>query len=160
MTKTTDVLFKIASAPQEFQEGESLFRQYAASLQLDLSFQDFESELKTIDQQYNAPKGALLIAYLEQKPIACVGIRELDKETAELKRMFVQEGYRRLKIGQRLLEQILSVAKELNYKKVRLDTLPTMSRAQSLYCAFGFTEIPSYRFNPVEGAMFMEKDLG
>jgi GNAT superfamily N-acetyltransferase len=160
MKKTTEVLFKVARTAEEFQEGESLFRQYADSLQLDLSFQDFAYELKTIDQQYNAPKGALLIAYLEQKPIACVGIRELDSETAELKRMFVQPAYRGLRLGHKLLEHILSVAKELNYKKVRLDTLPTMTQAQQLYRSFGFSEISSYRFNPVEGTVFMEKDLG
>ena len=160
MKKATEVLFKIANTPQDFQEGESLFRQYAASLQLDLSFQDFESELKTIDQQYQAPKGALLLACIEGRAVGCVGVRELEGETAELKRMFVRPEYRGLQIGHRMLGQILAVAKELGYKKIRLDTMPDMTQAQNLYRSFGFSEIRPYRFNPVAGAVYMEKDLG
>ena len=37
-----------------------------------------------------------------------------------------------------------------------LDTLPSMTAAQRLYTALGFREIPAYRFNPIEGARFME----
>ena len=160
MTKATDVIYKIASSAREFKEAESLFSQYADSLQLDLSFQDFAHELTTINQQYTAPKGALLIAYLEDRAVGCVGVRELEGETAELKRMFVRAECRGLKIGQRMLEQILAVAKELGYKKIRLDTLPDMTQAQRLYRSFGFSEIRPYRFNPVAGAVYMEKDLG
>jgi ribosomal protein S18 acetylase RimI-like enzyme len=59
----------------------------------------------------------------------------------------------------KLLDLIIEIAKELNYKSIRLDTLPTMTKAQNLYRSFGFSEIPSYRFNPVSGTVFMEKKL-
>jgi putative acetyltransferase len=154
-----DVLFKIASTNKEFEDGRNLFQQYAGSLDLDLGFQDFSSELKTIETQYNKPKGALLLAYIENTPAGCVAIRELDKDTAELKRMYVQTEYRKYKIGRRLLELAIEIAKKLDYKTIRLDTLPTMSKAQELYRSFGFSEIPSYRFNPVSGTVFMEKKL-
>ena len=154
-----DILFKIATTDQEFEDGRNLFQQYAESLDLDLGFQDFSNELKTIDKQYNKPKGALLLAYKNSIPVGCVGIREFDKDAAELKRMHVKTEYRKYKIGMKLLELIIEIAKELNYKSIRLDTLPTMTIAQNLYRSFGFSEIPPYRFNPFNGTVFMEKKL-
>ncbi len=154
-----NILFKIATTNQEFEDGRNLFQQYAESLDLDLGFQDFPNELKTIDKQYSKPTGALLLAYKNSIPVGCVGIREFDKDAAELKRMYVKTEYRKYKIGMKLLELIVEIAKELNYKSIRLDTLPTMTNAQSLYRSFGFSEIPPYRFNPVNGTVFMEKKL-
>jgi len=154
-----DISYKVASTSLEFEDGKNLFQQYANSLSIDLSFQDFTKELKTIDIQYNKPKGALLLAYKENITVGCAGIRELDIDTAELKRMFVRTEYRRYKIGQKLLELSLDIAKVLNYSKIRLDTLPDMASAQNLYRAFGFYEIPSYRFNPIKGTVYMEKNL-
>jgi len=141
-----DVLFKTANTNKEFEDGKSLFQQYANSLDLDLGFQDFSNELKLINKQYNKPKGALLLAYKNNIAIGCAGIRELNSNTAELKRI-------------QLLALAIEIAKELNYKSIRLDTLPAMTKAQELYRSFGFYEISSYRFNPVDGTVFMEKQL-
>ena len=154
-----DILFKIANTNKEFNDGKNLFQQYANSLNLDLDFQGFSTELETIGKQYYKPKGALILAYKNNIAIGCAGIRELDKNTAELKRMFVQTDYRKYKIGRKLLELAIDIAKELNYKTIRLDTLPTMIQAQNLYRSFGFYEIPSYRFNPIKGTVYMEKNL-
>jgi len=162
MTKTItaeDVLLKIANTKQAFADGRNLFNQYANSLDIDLSFQDFSNELETIHKQYNKPAGALLLAYKDNIAVGCAGIRQLEKDIAELKRMYVQPGYRKNKTGVRLLEFAVAVAKDFHYKKIRLDTLPTMTRAQALYRSFGFYEIPPYRFNPVNGTVFMEKQL-
>ncbi|MDD5571536.1 MAG: GNAT family N-acetyltransferase [Bacteroidales bacterium] len=154
-----DILYKIAETNQEFEDGKELFRQYADSLKIDLSFQDFSNELKTINQQYNKPKGALILAYKEGKAVGCVGIRELETDIVELKRMYVLPECRGNNIGQKLLELCIDTAKKLNYSKMRLDTLPDMTKAQNIYRAFGFCEIPAYRYNPVEGTVYMEKNL-
>jgi putative acetyltransferase len=154
-----DITFSIANTDREFEEGKALFQQYADSLNVDLSFQDFNTELKTIDKQYNKPGGALVLVYLDKLLVACAGIRELDKEIAELKRMFVRPECRGHKIGEKLLNKCIEITQELGYNKIRLDTLPSMTTAQNLYRSFGFYEIPAYRFNPVEGTVYMEKKL-
>jgi GNAT superfamily N-acetyltransferase len=162
MTKTiqqNNIVFKIADTEQEFNDAKNLFQQYAQSLNIDLSFQNFDDELNTIDKQYKKPAGALLLAYKDGLAIGCAGIRQLDKDTAELKRMFVQPEYRQFKIGKKILELAIDIAKDIKYKRIRLDTLPTMTQAQNLYHSFGFYEITPYRFNPVEKTVFMEKKL-
>lgn len=107
----------------------------------------------------NLPTGALLLAYKDDLPAGCAGIRRIDDETAELKRMYVQDRCRRQGIGVRLLEWSLQKAKELGYEKIRLDTLQSMTAAQALYRSFGFYEIEPYRFNPLEGTIYMERKL-
>jgi len=153
------IQYKIAETSDEFKHGEKLFQLYADSLKVDLSFQNFTDELKTINKQYNKPGGALLIAYNGEDAIGCAGLRMINSEVAELKRMFVLTEYNGQGIGKKMLGIIIDIARELKYKKIKLDTLPGMIQAQRLYRSFGFVDIASYRFNPVEGTVFMEKEL-
>ena len=78
---------------------------------------------------------------------------------SELKRMYVNKNYRGQGLGKRLLIKSIEVGKELGYKKMRLDTLPTMKAAIGLYKKMGFYEIPAYRFNPIEGTKYFEMAL-
>lgn len=153
------IVFKVASDKIDFDNAIVLFKQYASTLEINLEFQNFSDELNTIAVQYNKPKGALILAYSNQVSIGCAAIREFDDTIAELKRMYVRDEFRGLKVGVKLLEKAIEVAKNLSYRKVRLDTLPSMKKAQELYRSFGFYEIPAYRFNPVEGTVYMEKEL-
>lgn len=154
-----EIIYRLARTGSDFEHGKNLFKEYVTSLGVDLSFQDFENELKTIDRQYNKPAGGLVLVFHKAQAIGCAGIRQLDKETAELKRMFVQETYRGCHIGVELLKRSLQLAKDLGYKKIKLDTLKDMAKAQELYRSFGFYEVPPYRFNPLEGTIYMEKEL-
>ena len=159
MTEPINISFKKAETQQQFAEATILFHQYAEFIGIDLTFQNFAQELKTIDKQYSKPEGTLLIAYDGAKAVGCVALRKWDSDTSELKRMFVQQEYQGHKIGQRLLQQILDIAQELNYKRVRLDTLSSMKPALTLYRLYGFYEISAYRFNPIEETIYMEKIL-
>ena len=151
--------YRIANTNEDFESGKKLFEEYAHSLNVDLSFQNFSKELGDINQQYYQPSGGLLLAFCDDLPVGCAGIRRLGTETAELKRMYVKDDYRGLKIGVELLQRSIDLAKTLKYKKLRLDTLASMNKAQQLYHSFGFYEIPAYRYNPLAGTIYMEKDL-
>ncbi len=152
-------VYKTAHTENEFEQARLLFREYADALGVDLSFQDFEKELETIHIQYNHPNGGLLLVFANENPIACTAVRKLEEGTAELKRMYVRSIYRGQRIGVELLKRSFSLAKGLGYKKIRLDTLENMVKAQELYKSFGFYVIPSYRFNPLPGTIYMEKIL-
>ena len=153
------ITYKIAATKSEYEEGKRLFEEYANTLNVDLSFQNFSQELQGIDRQYSKPDGALLLVYDDSVVIACVGIRLYEQKTAELKRMYVKPEYRGRSIGLLLLQQAIMLARDLGYEKLRLDTLHNMTRAQHLYHSHGFYEIAPYRFNPLAGTIFMEKDL-
>lgn len=148
-----------AASEKEFEDGKILFQQYAQSLHFDLGFQQFDKELDTIATKYNTPEGALILAYDAEKPIACIAVRRLEEQVAELKRMFVNPAYRGRQLGQRLLAEALAEAKNLQYWSIRLDTVPDMQSAIKLYQAFGFVEIEPYRYNPMPGAIYMNKVL-
>ncbi len=138
---TSNCIYKVAETESVFEQGKELFREYAKSLGVDLSFQDFEKELKTIDQQYRQPTGGLILAFKDEQVVGCVGVRKLDGVTAELKRMYVKVEYRGYHIGVELLRRSMELGKELGYKKMRLDTLKNMTQAQLLYqyiISFGF----------------------
>lgn len=143
----------------DFDNGKRLFLQYIQSLDFELTFQDVDRELAEIAVEYNAPTGALLLVYDGDKAIACAGVRKIDSTIAELKRMFVDPAYRGHQLGQQLLQMALAVSKQLGYSSIRLDTVPQMRSAIKLYESAGFREIDPYRFNPMPGAIFMEKEL-
>jgi putative acetyltransferase len=153
----TEIYITTAQTQADFENARQLFLEYANSLEVDLCFQNFQAELQAIDQQYNLPTGTLLLAFAGERAIGCVGVRQITPDSAELKRMYVQPEYRQHQIGRKLLTHALDAVQSLGYTSIRLDTLPSMTTAQHLYRTFGFNEITSYRMNPVEGVIYMEK---
>jgi ribosomal protein S18 acetylase RimI-like enzyme len=146
--------------PGESLEGaRTLFREYAVSLGIDLSFQGFEAELAALPGDYAPPRGCLLLAEQDGALAGCVALRPLAPEVCEMKRLYVRPAFRRHGAGRALVEAVIAEARRLGYRAMRLDTLPLMVEAQALYRARGFREIAPYRANPVAGACFMQLDL-
>ncbi len=108
---------------------------------------------------YGPPKGAIVVAYLDGRPVGAGAIRPLDAGTAELKRVFVQSRARGLGVGRRITTHLLRRAGRLGYESVRLDTLPGMRSAVALYRSLGFVEIPPYWASPYTGSLFFELRL-
>jgi ribosomal protein S18 acetylase RimI-like enzyme len=159
MSTGSPFIIKKATTETDFENGKQLFLRYIKSLHFELNFQDVNRELEEIHLEYNLPTGVLLLAYDGDKAIACAGVRKIDGQIAELKRMFVDPDYRGHQLGQKILQMSLNEARLLGYRSIRLDTVPEMQAAIKLYTAAGFYPIESYRFNPMPGALFMEKEL-
>jgi len=146
--------------PGDVPAARDLFRQYAASIGIDLSFQGFDEELASLPGKYAAPSGALIVARVDGAPMGCVALRRIDERTCEMKRLFVRPEGRGLKIGAELVRRIIEAAEARGYEAMRLDTLRViMQAAISLYQGFGFQDIEPYIYNPLPGARFMEKKL-
>jgi len=139
----------------DVEEVRALVREYAASLPFALDFQDFDRELNELPGDYAPPKGALLLA----RGAGCVGLRPIDKTTCEMKRLYVRPSARGTGLGRRLAEAAITEARTLGYQRMRLDTVPGMDSAQSLYERLGFEDIAPYRANPIPGARFLELQL-
>jgi putative acetyltransferase len=159
-----------ADSREAVQKAAVLFREYAASLTVDLSFQEFETELAGLPGDYAPPHGDLLLAFMENSPegqaaqaepelAGCVALRQLDSSTCEMKRLYIRPQFRGRGVGRGLARAAMDAARRMRYRLMRLDTLPEMTEAQALYRSLGFREIPPYRFNPVTGARFFEIDL-
>jgi ribosomal protein S18 acetylase RimI-like enzyme len=138
-----------------------LFQAYAASLDIDLAYQGFESEILSMPGQYAPPAGELLLARDESgKPIGCVGLRAIEPAgCCELKRLYVEPEARGSGCGRALVEALIRVAERRGYREMRLDTLPSMRRAQALYRKLGFEVIRPYYETPVAGTVFMRRVL-
>jgi ribosomal protein S18 acetylase RimI-like enzyme len=140
-------------------EARTLLLEYAESLNVDLSFQNFDQELDEFPGAYLPPTGALLLAVRGGQPAGSVAMRRFDTETCEMKRLYVRPDFRGLGVGRELAAAIIDAARDLSYRKMRLDTLPGMDDAQGLYRALGFREIAAYYENPVPGTRYLELDL-
>ena len=143
--------FKNITGQNMIEEIKQLFLEYAQSLKIGLSFQNFEAEFKTLPGKYGPPEGALLLALVDGKEAGCVALRKISEGICEMKRLYVHDDYRGLRIGIRLIAMIIEEAKRLNYSYIRLDTLPTMKKAQDLYVSLGFYDIEPYVYDMSRG---------
>jgi ribosomal protein S18 acetylase RimI-like enzyme len=138
-----------------------LFRAYAASLEIDLSYQDFEAEMEAMPGKYGPPAGELLLArYAGGIPVGCVGLRPIEPHgCCEMKRLYVAPEGRGSGLGECLVDAIVIAAERIGYREMRLDTLPSMAAAIALYRKFGFEPIEPYYETPVTGTIFMRRWL-
>jgi len=138
---------------------KALFQEYSGSLGFDLGFQSFEEELANFPGQYSPPAGRLYLAWYESQAVGCVGLRKFEKSVCEIKRLYVKPDFRGKQAGRELAKAAVEAAKTIGYEYIRLDTLPSMESAGRLYRSLGFKPVDPYRYNPFEGAVFMELNL-
>ncbi len=140
-----------------------IFREYAQALGLDLCFQHFDRELADLPGAYAPPRGALALAMVDGEVAGCCALRPLDAadypNAAEMKRLYVREGFRNLGLGRQLAELTLDAARAAGYACVLLDTLDDMEAARALYTDLGFEPIPPYYNNPIPGTRYLKADL-
>jgi ribosomal protein S18 acetylase RimI-like enzyme len=153
-----------ARTPQEIEAARSLFREYGASLGFSLCFQSFDLELASLPGDYAPPSGRLLLANWldgeEEQLAGCVALHRLQDGVCEMKRLYVRPAFRGKGIGQALAAAAVAEGREIGYRQMRLDTVPSvMGTAVALYRSMGFREISAYRVNPIAGAIYMELEL-
>lgn len=138
-----------------------LFRAYASSLDVDLSYQDFEAEMAAMPGKYASPSGALLLARDSNgTPAGCVGLRPIEpRGCCEMKRLYVAPQGRGFGLGEKLVRAVIEEAKRIGYREMRLDTLPSMTGAIALYSKLEFEPIAPYYETPVVGTHFMRLPL-
>lgn len=148
-----------AQTEAEFAEARRLFQEYADWLGEDLSYQQFDEELRTVDQIYVPTQGRLLLAWDEGEAVGCVGLRDLGAGTCEMKRLYVQPTHQGRGHGRQLAEVVVDKARSIGYTRMVLDTLSRLKAARALYRSMGFAEIEPYYFNPLPGVIYMALTL-
>jgi putative acetyltransferase len=151
-----------AASPEFFPVLHELFMEYADLLRAshgECSVRDVENEAATLPGEYAPPHGALFLAFHDEKPAGCAALRPLGPTLCEMKRLYVRPLFRGKDIGRQLAETVIEEARRLDYERMRLDTLRTMTAAFALYQSLGFTPIEAYGRTPPEKAVFMERAL-
>lgn len=141
---------------------KALFLEYAESLDFSLCFQGFDTEMEQFPGAYAPPSGCLLLAVAGDDTAGVVGMRPLETKDAaicEMKRLYVRPQYRKLGFGQQLVQHLITEARGRGYRTMRLDTLPSMQSARTIYGAFGFVPIANYNDSPMDGIEHFELDL-
>jgi len=140
-----------ATSAAELAHVRELFAEYVRMVDAPCCFVDFERELASLPGEYRL--------FLADDTAGCVAVRFLDRQTAEMKRLYVRTGHRGKGIGRALAEAAISAARDAGCARIVLDTLPKMTEAQALYRALRFTPIPPYLENPTPGALCFELRL-
>jgi GNAT superfamily N-acetyltransferase len=141
-----------------------------------LEFNTLDSDILEIDKIYNkSNRGCFWVAETvvndndysntqqkqqKQKIIGTTAVRNLKQfeSTCELKRMFVSSDFRRLGLGQKLLDTAIGFAKSAGYSRMVLDSSKALHAARALYLKSGFVDIPRYNDNH-RADVFMERRL-
>lgn len=159
-TSSSRLVILEASLPEHIEQARTLFLEYADSLGFSLCFQNFDQELANLPGAYKPPAGRLLLAQDSEAFAGCVALRRLEDGICEMKRLYVRPAYRGKGVGRMLIDRIISEARLIGYKRMRLDTVESSMRdAIALYRRIGFHEIAPYCNNPMEGALYMELAL-
>jgi len=146
-------------APERLEEVRRLFTEYVTALGFHLSFQDVDQEMADLAGRYGPPDGRLLMGLWDDQPAGCVAMKKLREGVCEMKRFYVRPLHRGRGVGRNLAEAIIEEARAAGYRRMCLDTVPSMQAAMAIYESLGFKDGEPYVFNPIPGARFMELAL-
>jgi ribosomal protein S18 acetylase RimI-like enzyme len=139
----------------------ALLREYWGYLGVPACFQDFDAELADLPGAYAPPGGQMLLARatLDNALVGCVAVRPVPgvPGMCEMKRLYVRPAARGSGLGRQLALAVMDEARQLGYRHMCLDTLPTLEEAQTLYRSLGFRRTGTAGSDPV--VVLYERDL-
>jgi ribosomal protein S18 acetylase RimI-like enzyme len=155
----SDITIEHATGAVDIAAVADLFHEYVYVLgrvhRVDVTYQDFAGEMATFPDRYDA----LFLARVNRAPAGAIALKRLSATECEMKRLYVRDAFRGLRLGERLVERLIAEARTRDYKIMRLDTHASMDHAIRLYESFGF--LPSEPHNEPGNActMFFAKVL-
>lgn len=145
---------------QDFDNLRVLFKEYFSAQKDSLGCQDFEGELDSLEKLYNNDDTSfILVKDLDHRLVACGGIKKLDDDSCELKRVYVRPEYRGRGIARELTNIAINKAKKNNFAKIVLDTSHNLKSALNLYYSLGFEHIEPYYESPCHNPLYLALEL-
>ncbi|MCJ7467386.1 MAG: GNAT family N-acetyltransferase [Maribacter sp.] len=136
------------------------FRRLVARLDRDLAERDGEDH--AFYDQFNkiSKIKQAVVGYENGVPVGCGALKEFEKGIMEVKRMFVLPELRGKGIATKILTELETWAKELNYDKCILETGKRQPEAIALYKKNGYQIMPNYgQYAKVSNSICFEKAL-
>ncbi len=128
-------------------------------LEESIAYYEARGELKDMDdiQRSYFDNGGVFLVITNDREIICTGaIRKLEAGICELKRLWLLTEYHGKGLGYRMTQELLRIAREMKYERIRLETDPIYQKpALEFYRRLGFYEIPRYSARTDEIAMEM-----
>ena len=134
---------------------KALILEYNRILDVDLRFQGFMDEMRLFPATYELALGAKRGGVV----IGCVCLKCLDRDTCEMKRMFVDPSARGEGVGQALAVAVIEAAKARGFSMMKLDSLARLKPAMTLYRSLGFKETAPYNTNPEPDVVYFALPL-
>lgn len=150
---------KIVDGKPYIQQIKELIIEYAKWLGRNLSFQNIDDELKDPAPKYTAPEGELLVAVEGEDVLGMIAYHKHSDIRCEMKRLYVKPSCRGMKLGEKLIEELIVHARQAGYKEMVLDTIVPLQSAIHLYKKLGFTECEPYYHNPMPDVLYFRKEL-
>lgn len=126
---------------------------------LSISFQNIDNELKTPAKKYTAPEGELLVAVEGEDVLGMIAYHRHSDTRCEMKRLYVKPSCRGMKLGEKLIEELIAHARQAGYKEMVLDTIVPLQSAIHMYKKLGFAECEPYYHNPMPYVLYFIKEL-
>ena len=102
----------------------------------------------------------VVIIYLDNKAVACGCFKKYNKNTIEIKRMFVSPEARGMGLAQNILRELELWAHDLGYLFSVLETLYKQKEAIALYQKMGYTIVDNYEpYVGLDNSICMEKQI-
>ena len=133
-------------------KGDPSFRDY-------LAIQNYDREVLHLEEKYGPPRGRLYLARWQGQTAGCIALRPLDDSSCEMKRLYVRPAFRGRGIARKLVDTILTDARNIGYTELLLDTLPFLTDAIALYEDLGFVHIGCYNDSPLDDTVYMKLAL-
>lgn len=159
------VVVRPAGWPEDGPTAACLLRNYAMYLAAGpakICLGNLDAEIAAQSQLWSQPNGVLLLAFVNGDPAGCVAVKvRHDRAGAcEMKRLWVESGFRGLRVGRLLAEAAIAWSRSRGADVLLLDTHPSaMPEAVSLYRSLGFADTERHNDNPVPGVTFMHRML-
>ena len=150
---------RIIDGKPYIQQIKELILEYTQRLGRDLTFQNLNEELQNPAKKYTAPEGELLVAVDNSEVLGMIAYHKLSEDCCEMKRLYVKPACRGMKLGEKLIAELLRHAKRAGYKEMVLDTIIPLQSAIHLYKKFGFVECEAYYNNPMSDVLYFKKTL-
>ena len=146
--------FEIRNGHDYIDEVKDLFVEYVRSLGVSASLREFHG----LEDKYKGEGEALYIAFIDNKPAGCVALRNVDNNTAAMKRLYVRPAFRHSSLGTNMAKLVVEDAREFGYKILLLDSLPSMENAKELYTNLGFKKLDDTK-RPVKTVVHLSLPL-